>query len=411
MSAQAPLVFIIYAREDEQFRAELKAQLLPMERSGVLRVWTDRELIAGEHWEPTIKKNLKNADVILLLVSSDYFQSDYIHEVELREALERHERGEACVVPVIVRPCVWDTDPVLKRTQVLPTDGVPVSDTRHWHTREAAWVDVVQGVRRTLQQLQQERAAAEAARRTAEEAETTRRTAEEQRNRDAEAARQREQQARAEAEARERAAREAEAARRAADHAAWQQAEQTNTPDAYRAYLTAHPTGDYTREARSRIKQSRDGGLSPTLRAAAIAGGGLALTALTIFLWPDRTTASAETDPAGQATAEAADWAAAQRANTIPAYRDFLEKHPNGPHDAAAEKARKALEQKFDALLSEALTLLRDGMHTNAYNQLDTALRLWPDHAATRDARNLIGDELYDSAIQTLERAVRAGRE
>ncbi|MEQ1745337.1 MAG: hypothetical protein ABMA02_07925 [Saprospiraceae bacterium] len=49
MPAQPPLVFIIYAREDERFRADLKKQLLPMERSGLLRVWTDRELIAGDH--------------------------------------------------------------------------------------------------------------------------------------------------------------------------------------------------------------------------------------------------------------------------------------------------------------------------------------------------------------------------
>lgn len=153
MPAQTPLVFIIYAREDERFRAELKKQLLPMERSGQLRVWTDRELIAGEHWEPAIKKQLQNADLILMLISSDYFDSDYIHAVELREALERHQRGEARVVPVIVRDCAWETDPVVNSLQVLPSDGKPVDDTRHWHSRDAAWADVVRGVGRTLQQL------------------------------------------------------------------------------------------------------------------------------------------------------------------------------------------------------------------------------------------------------------------
>ncbi|MFN0016145.1 MAG: TIR domain-containing protein [Saprospiraceae bacterium] len=275
MSAQPPLVFIIYAREDEPFRAELKAQLLPMERSGVLRVWTDRELIAGEHWEPEIKKNLKNADIILVLVSSDYFQSDYIHEVELREAIERHDRGEARVVPVIVRPCVWDTDPVVSRTQVLPTDGVPVNDTRHWHSREAAWVDVVQGVRRTLAQLLQERAAAETARRAAEETESTRRAAEEQRARETEAARLREQQAR-ETEAQRHQAEATRARKEAFD---WNLAQQTATTEAFSAYLNAYPTGAYAREARKRLRQtqSSSSGSSPTLRYVAIAVAALAL--------------------------------------------------------------------------------------------------------------------------------------
>ncbi|MCK6693773.1 MAG: toll/interleukin-1 receptor domain-containing protein, partial [Thermoanaerobaculia bacterium] len=68
MSANPLQVFIIYAREDEPFRAELKAQFLPMERAGLLRVWTDRELVAGEYWEPAIRNQLQKADIILLLV-------------------------------------------------------------------------------------------------------------------------------------------------------------------------------------------------------------------------------------------------------------------------------------------------------------------------------------------------------
>lgn len=154
-------LFIIYAREDEAFRAELKAQLVPMERAGHIRVWTDRELLAGDHWEPAIKAQLRQADIILLLVSTDYFQSDYIHEVEIKEALERHQQGEAKVIPVIVRPCDWESDGVISSLQILPSDGVPVNDTRHWHTRDAAWVDVVRGLRKTIQQLREDRAEAE----------------------------------------------------------------------------------------------------------------------------------------------------------------------------------------------------------------------------------------------------------
>lgn len=90
----------------------------------------DRELIAGDHWEPEIKRQLQKADLILMLISSDYFDSDYIHAVELREAIERHRLGEARVVPVIVRDCAWETDPVVNSLQVLPSDGKPVDDTR-----------------------------------------------------------------------------------------------------------------------------------------------------------------------------------------------------------------------------------------------------------------------------------------
>jgi len=298
MPAQPPLVFIIYAREDEPFRAELKKQLLPMERSGMLRVWTDRELIAGEHWEPAIKKQLKSADLILMLVSSDYFDSDYIHAVELREAIERHERGEARVVPVIVRPCAWETDTVVNSLQVLPTDGVPVNDTRHWHTHEAAWVDVVRGVRRTLQQLADERAENESARLAAEKADAERRAAEAQRAREAEAAQQREATARAEAEARRKAdeadarqREQADAERRAAEENAWQNALQTGAPEALYNYLNHYPDGAYTREAKRRIKQQQqrsgnDGTSSPTPRYIAAGVTTVLFAVLAYILWP-----------------------------------------------------------------------------------------------------------------------------
>jgi hypothetical protein len=148
-----------------------------MERAGQIRVWTDRELLAGDHWEPALKAQLHQADLILLLISTDYFQSDYIHEVEIKEALERHQQGDAKVIPVIVRPCDWESDDVISSLQILPTDGIPVNDTRHWQTRDAAWVDVVRGLRKTIQQLRDDRAevarkkqAAEAQRQTAQQA-------------------------------------------------------------------------------------------------------------------------------------------------------------------------------------------------------------------------------------------------
>ena len=256
MSAEALNVFIIYAREDEPFRAELVKHLLPMSRAGQLRVWTDREIIAGEPWEPLIKKNLKSADIILLLVSSDYFQSDYIHDVEIKEALERHDRGEARVVPVIVRPCVWRSDPTVSRLQVLPTDGVPVNDTRRWPSSEAAWVDVVEGLSNTMTALADERRARASA--------ETHRQADEQRARDAEAREQ---------------------ARRRAEQAAWQQASDAHTVGAYDTYLAQYPRGEYASLARARIKQLRRVATNPApVKRYATIGGGVLTLLLALWL-------------------------------------------------------------------------------------------------------------------------------
>lgn len=383
MPAQPPLVFIIYAREDEPFRAELKKQLLPMERSGMLRVWTDRELIAGDHWEPEIKKQLQNADLILMLVSSDYFDSDYIHAVELREAIERHERGEARVVPVIVRPCAWETDTVVNSLQVLPTDGVPVNDTRHWHTREAAWVDVVRGVRRTLQQLADERSENEAARQAAEKAEAERRAAEEQRAREAAETRRREEAARSEAEARRQAEAEAarrreqaEAERRTAEENTWQTALQTGTAEALYAYLNHYPAGNYAREARQRIKQLQgsNGGASTAPRNVAIVLTTLVFAVLAYVLWP-----KGDTPPAGGEKMETG----------------------SKPTPAISEADRT----KASDLLHEVLENLDFvDMRKHCLNKLAEAARLDPDNAEIMQVHTLLKNGNVEDARKILKR-------
>ncbi len=146
-------LFTIYAREDAQYLSELLGQLRPLEMAGRIKVWSDREINPGVEWEKTIVQKLDTADIILILVSSAYYNSVYIHEVEIKYALSRHEKGEARVLPVIVRPCSFGDDPIISRLQALPTDGKPVTDRKHWPERDDAWLDVVAGVKRTIDAL------------------------------------------------------------------------------------------------------------------------------------------------------------------------------------------------------------------------------------------------------------------
>jgi hypothetical protein len=47
-----------------------------------------------------------------LLISPDFLASDYCYSIELRKAMERHEAGEARVIPILLRPVAdWDTAP------------------------------------------------------------------------------------------------------------------------------------------------------------------------------------------------------------------------------------------------------------------------------------------------------------
>jgi len=158
-------VFTIYAREDAQYLDELRGHLRPLERAKRIAVWSDREINPGVEWEREIIDHLGGADIVLVLVSAAYFQSAYIHEVEIELARKRHDAGEARMLPIIVRQIDFSDDPIIGSLQVLPTDAKPVT-SRQWDDRDHAWADVVAGLKRTLEMLD----AAERERRNHEQA-------------------------------------------------------------------------------------------------------------------------------------------------------------------------------------------------------------------------------------------------
>ena len=135
-------VFLSYSHQDEDLRNELEKHLSILKRQGVIEVWSDHRIGPGEDIGGQIDQHLESADVILLLVSSDFLDSDYCYDVEMRRALERHDQGEARVIPVILRPCAWHGAP-FGRLKAIPTDGKPVM--KH-PTLDDGFVEVVEAV-------------------------------------------------------------------------------------------------------------------------------------------------------------------------------------------------------------------------------------------------------------------------
>ncbi len=142
-------VFVSYSHKDERLREELDTHLALLKRQGVIDVWHDRRISPGAEVDATIDAALERAQVILLLVSPDFIASDYCYEREMTRAMERHEAGEARVLPVILRPCKWHGAP-FGRLMALPNDGKPVVK---WLTLDDAFLDVVNGIERALHEL------------------------------------------------------------------------------------------------------------------------------------------------------------------------------------------------------------------------------------------------------------------
>ncbi|MCW3110099.1 MAG: GTPase family domain [Segetibacter sp.] len=139
-------LFYSYSHKDERHREALETHLAILRRQGVVEEWSDRKIAPGSDWKDQINLNLQKAKIVLLLVSSNFLASDYCYETETIFALERHERKECVVIPVIVKPCSWK-DAHFGHLQVLPKDGKPVTK---WSDEDEAWLNIEQGVRRAM---------------------------------------------------------------------------------------------------------------------------------------------------------------------------------------------------------------------------------------------------------------------
>jgi hypothetical protein len=140
-------LFCSYSHRDEPLWDELSKHLRLLERQGLVRTWHDRQIGAGDLWKQSIDRNLKDADIILLLISADFLASDYCFDIEMKTALERHAAEEALVVPVILRPVDWRGTP-FRGLQSLPRDGKAVTTFENLDT---AFEQVAAGIRAAIE--------------------------------------------------------------------------------------------------------------------------------------------------------------------------------------------------------------------------------------------------------------------
>jgi Stage II sporulation protein E (SpoIIE)/TIR domain len=142
-------LFFSYSHKDRELREELQRHLALLKRQGVITAWHDREIGAGTDWAGAIDAHLNAARIILLLVSADFLSSDYCYDVEMKRAMERHDAGEARVIPVLLRAVEWAGAPFSK-LQAVPTGGVPVTS---WENRDEAFAEVARAIGKAVGDL------------------------------------------------------------------------------------------------------------------------------------------------------------------------------------------------------------------------------------------------------------------
>ncbi|WP_298976564.1 toll/interleukin-1 receptor domain-containing protein [uncultured Roseobacter sp.] len=140
--------FISYCHHDGEALSRLKVHLAGLKREGAITTWYDHEILAGDKLDDEISAELEAADLFLLLVSPDFIASSYCIEREMKRALERHETGDARVIPIIIEPCDWSSIGELRSLKALPKDALPISE---WVNSNSGYLDVIQELRRIVE--------------------------------------------------------------------------------------------------------------------------------------------------------------------------------------------------------------------------------------------------------------------
>jgi len=144
-------VFISYSHMDRAFKTRLEVGLSQLKRQGQIKSWTDGQIIPGQEWASEISGALERAHIVIFLVSPDFLASDYCIEKELEAAIRRHDIDTAIVIPIVIRPCDWQTT-FLGNLQALPDQAIPVS---RWDDADDAWLSVIDGMKKVLSDRQE----------------------------------------------------------------------------------------------------------------------------------------------------------------------------------------------------------------------------------------------------------------
>jgi WD40 repeat protein len=137
-------VFLSYSQSDTSFRRQLAVQLAPLERKGSISCWYDEKISPGQQWDSEIRGRLEAAEVVVFLVSPDFLASDYCTQ-EMACALARGKRGEATLVPVLLRPSLFEDSP-LSAIQGVPRRNGRLEAVSRWDNLDDALKQVAQEI-------------------------------------------------------------------------------------------------------------------------------------------------------------------------------------------------------------------------------------------------------------------------
>ncbi len=132
-------LFISYSHKDEAIVSSFISHIAPLKNNGILTEWYDRKIETGEEFQKDIDNNLENADIVCLMISSNFLSSNACLK-EKEDSLNLRIKKGIRVLPVILSPCIWTAHKELSSLLAIPTDGKAISS---FADQNEGWVDAI----------------------------------------------------------------------------------------------------------------------------------------------------------------------------------------------------------------------------------------------------------------------------
>ncbi len=132
-------VFISYSHCDTSYLNSLKRHFKPLSKN--IDFWDDSRILAGQKWREEIERALSNCKVAILLISADFFNSDFIERVELPKLLSSAENNGTTILSVILKPCLFTEYPEINKFQAINSPSQTVAQMNEYE-QEQLWVNL-----------------------------------------------------------------------------------------------------------------------------------------------------------------------------------------------------------------------------------------------------------------------------
>ena len=78
-------VLFCYASDDQRMASTLQNHLGQLKRNELITIWDQGKIGAGEEWKQAMGAYLQEAQIILLLISKSFVDSDYCYSTQMQE--------------------------------------------------------------------------------------------------------------------------------------------------------------------------------------------------------------------------------------------------------------------------------------------------------------------------------------